>query len=506
MVIAKKVNLDENKLRRLQELKDSGVNPFPYTFHQTNHALDINQKYVYLKAEEKTNDVVLVAGRIMLKRVMGKASFMHLQDQTGKVQLFFSQEILGEQLYDLIIKKTDLGDLIGAEGKVFKTKKGEVTVLVSSAQILCKSLIMLPEKFHGLQETELRLRQRYLDLIMNPETKETFAKRSQIIQTVRDYFLQKKFLEVETPTLQTIYGGAKAKPFITHINAWKMKMFLSISPELYLKRLLVGGFEKVFTICKNFRNEDVDPSHNPEFTMLEIYEAYTDYNTMLEYLEQVYEKACLAVNGTTKVKHHYQSQEVVIDFKAPWKKMTMLESIKEYAGIDLSGMNEKAAQKVVAEKKIKTEKNYSFLTWGECVQLLFEELVEDKLIQPTHIIDHPRESTPLCKIHRQDPRLIERFESFCLGMELCNAYSELNDAVLQRQLLEAQQKELTAGDEEAHPLDEDFLNALEYGMPPAGGLGFGIDRMVVLLTGADSIREVIFFPTMKPLEEEKKKE
>jgi len=493
--------LDENKLRKLQEIKDVGINPYPYSYHQTHHATEINQKYAYLKPEEHTKEIVSVAGRIMLKRIMGKAGFLHIQDQTGRVQLYLAQDKLGEVTYSTLAKKTDVGDIIGAEGKIFKTKLGEVTIEVNSAELLCKSLIMLPEKYHGLKDIELRYRQRYVDLFMNPETKEVFINRSKIIQTIREFFNQKSFLEVETPSLQTIYGGANAKPFVTHINAWDMKMYLSISPELFLKRLLVGGFEKVYTICKNFRNEDVDPSHNPEFTMLEIYQTYVDYNQMIEYLEQVYEKACLAVNGSTKVKLKYRGEEVIIDFKTPWKRMTMMEAIHKYADIDVSKMTEKHLLNLVEEHKIEYDQEFS---WGLGVQLLFEELVEDKLIQPIHITDHPKETTPLCKPHRKDSRLIERFESFCLGMELSNGYSELNDPILQKQLLEQQAQELRAGAEEAHPMDEDFVKAIEYGMAPTGGLGFGIDRMVVLLTGQDAIRDVILFPTVKPANEENK--
>ncbi|HLD00497.1 MAG TPA: lysine--tRNA ligase [Candidatus Nanoarchaeia archaeon] len=496
--MTKKYSVDENKLAKLNELVDLKINPYPYTYNQSHHAREINETYASLQSSEKTKNVVSVAGRVMLKRIMGKAGFMHLQDETGKVQIYLSQQNLGDE-YDIFSRKIDLGDIIGVEGEIFKTKMGEVTVEVKSAQILCKSLMMLPEKHHGLKDIELKYRQRYVDLIMNPEVKSVFKKRSQMIKVIRDFFVEKGFMEVETPTLQTIYGGANAKPFVTHINAWKMKMYLSISPELFLKRLLVGGFEKVFTICKNFRNEDVDPTHNPEFTMLEIYQAYVDYNTMMEYLEKVYEQACLAINNSTIVKQRYKGKEVEIDFKTPWRRLTMLEAIKVYAGLDIKNMSADKIKIIVQDKKIKYEGEF---TWGLGVQLLFEELVEDKLIQPVHIIDHPKETTPLCKPSRYDPRLIERFESFCLGMEISNAYSELNDPILQRVLLEEQSQQLRGGVEEAHPMDEDFVRAMEYGLPPAGGLGFGIDRMAVILTGVDAIRDVILFPTVKPLPEE----
>lgn len=497
--MAKKLEIDQNRLQKLQELQNSGVNPYPYTFSQSHHAKEINEKYSTLKNEGRADVKVSVAGRIMLKRVMGKASFFHIQDETGRVQLYLTTNIFGDELYHSLVKKTDLGDIIGVEGIIFKTRMGEVTIEVHSAEILCKSLLMLPEKFHGLKEIELKYRQRYLDLIVNPETKDVFRKRSRMIEVIREYFKEKSFIEVETPTLQTIYGGANAKPFVTHINTWDMKMYLSISPELYLKRLLVGGFEKIFTICKNFRNEDVDTTHNPEFTLLEIYQAYVDYNTMMTYIEEIYEKACIALNGSAEIKQVYRGEEVVLNFKVPWKRMSLIDAIKHYADIDVSKMTEKHLKTLVDKHNIEYEEKF---TWGLGVQLLFEELVEDKLVQPIHIYDHPKETTPLCKLSRNDPRLVERFESFCLGMELCNAYSELNDPVLQRKLLEEQAQQLRGGSEKAHPLDEDFINAIEYGMPPAGGLGFGLDRMAVILTGQDAIRDVILFPTVKPVEEE----
>ncbi|MEK6938405.1 MAG: lysine--tRNA ligase, partial [Nanoarchaeota archaeon] len=357
----------------------------------------------------------------------------------------------------------------------------------------------MPEKFHGLKDVELRYRQRYVDLFVNPESREVFAKRSKMVKVIREFFYEKGFLEMETPTLQPIYGGANAKPFVTHINAWNMKMFLSISPELYLKRLVVGGFEKVFTICKNFRNEDADTTHNPEFTMLECYQAYVDYNTMMELMEQVYERACFAINGTTRVKHTHKGQEVELDFKAPWPRLSMLDALHKYGGIDARNMSKEDILDLVSQHNINFDGEFS---WGLGVQLLFEHLAEEHLIQPVHIIDHPKESTPLCKVHREDTRLIERFESFCLGAELCNAYSELNDPILQRKLLEEQAAQLRAGSDEAHPMDEDFINCIEYGMPPTGGLGFGIDRMAIMLTGVESIRDVILFPTMKPIAED----
>ena len=488
-------NIDESKLRKLTELQEKGISLYPYSFDQTHRAKDINQKYERLQAEEQTKDKVAVAGRVMLKRVMGKASFFHIQDETGKIQLYFQEEAVGKDNYELLAKKVDVGDILGVSGLIFKTKRGEITVKVLNYQILCKSLALMPEKFHGLKDIELKYRKRYMDLTFNPEVREVFVKRSKMIKAIRDFLNQNNFLEVETPTLQTIYGGANAKPFVTHINTWDMKMYLSISPELFLKRLLMGGFEKVFTICKNFRNEDVDTTHNPEFTMAEVYQPYVDYNKMMELFEQICEKACLAVNGSTKVKQKYQGQEVELDFKAPWKRITMLEAIKKYGDIDVTNLSEQEIKKLVDDLNLEYEGTFS---WGKGVQILFEEFAEDKLIQPTHVIDHPKETTPLCKLSRYDPRLVERFESFCLGMEISNAYSELNDPILQRERLEEQAKELRGGDKEAHPMDEDFVTAMEFGMPPAGGLGFGIDRIAVILTEQDAIRDVILFPTVKP--------
>jgi len=491
--------LIKEKIEKLNKLKDSGINPYPYSFSKSHSSKEIVLKYESLKPEEKTTDNVSVAGRLMQIRRMGKASFTHLQDETGKIQLYFRSDDVGAEKYD-ILRMLDIGDIIGVKGVVFKTKTGEVSIYVSDLDVLCKAIRPFPEKYHGLQDEELRYRKRYLDLIFNQDVKEVFIKRSEMVDAVRKFFRSKGFMEVETPALQSIYGGANAKPFVTHINAWDMKMYLSISPELYLKRLIVGGFEKVFTVCKNFRNEGVDKSHNPEFTMLECYQAWVDYTEMMKLTEECYEYACVKVNGKTKVAHTYKGQQVEIDFKAPWPRMSMLDAIKVHAGIDLKGLGDDGVKQTLMDYNIELEGDY---TRGNAIQLIFEELVEDKLVQPIHIIDHPKETTPLCKIHRKDPELIERFESFCMGMELCNAYSELNDPIRQRALLEEQAKELRGGAEEAHPMDEDFIESIEYGMAPTGGLGFGVDRMAILLIGADSIRDVILFPTMKPIAPEK---
>jgi lysyl-tRNA synthetase class 2 len=497
MALEEDNKLIKDRLDKLNSLRAAGIEPYPYSFHKTHFSADIQSKYSDLAAEQVTTDKVSVAGRVMQFRDMGKAAFLHLQDEKGKVQAYLRKDDLGD--YYSVAKKLDIGDFIGITGTIFKTRTGEVTIHADHFEILCKSLRPLPEKYHGLQDKEIRYRKRYLDLLMNPDVKDIFVKRGLMIRYIREYFGDLGFLEVETPALQTIYGGANAKPFITHINAWNMKMYLSISPELYLKRLIVGGFEKVFTICKNFRNEGVDAFHNPEFTMLEFYQAYIDYNEVMRVYEGMMEHVCRKLFGSTKVKRMHEGNEVVLDFTAPWKKMTMPDALKNLAGVDIGGLDAEGLMALLREHKIEFKGG---LTKGAAIQLLFEELCEDKLIQPVHIIDHPKESTPLCKAKRGDPELIERFESYCLGGELCNAYSELNDPVLQRNLLEAQANALRAGSEEAHPMDEDFVKAIEYGMPPTGGLGFGVDRMAIVLLGAESIRDVILFPTMKPAEGE----
>jgi len=490
----------EERLNKLNKLKDRGINPFPYRFSPTHHSADIVAKYESLANEERTKDKVVVAGRIVQFRDMGKIAFMHLQDMKGKIQLFFRKDDIGDNFYSLL-KLIDLGDIIGAEGTVFRTKAGEISVYIESFEILCKSMHPLPEKYHGLKDPELRYRLRYLDLIMNPSVKDVFVQRSRIFQAMRSYLEQQNFVEVETPALQTIYGGANAKPFITHINAWNMRMYLSISPELYLKRLIVGGFDRVYTICKNFRNEGVDRSHNPEFTMMECYSAYWDYNDVMKFMEEMCAYIAVKVNGTTKV----QFGDHLLDFSAPWNRLSMKDAIKEYADIDVDSLSDEELFELRITYNLEAKGD---LNRGKIIELLFDELCSRKIIQPTHIINHPKESTPLCKINRQDPALIERFESFIAGTELCNAYSELNDAILQRELLEEQAKALRAGSDEAHPMDEDFVRAMEFGMPPTGGIGIGVDRLVMFLTNQQSIRDVIMFPTMKPEEDsdEKKSE
>ena len=482
----------DNRLRKIKELRDKGINPYPHKFDVKNNSIELQEKYKKLKKDEKTKDKVKIAGRIMIKRDLGKISFATLQDGYGKIQIISQEGETADKERELFKKYVDTGDFVGVEGLIWRTERGELSVLINKVTILSKAVLPLPEKWHGLQDKEERYRKRYLDLVMNPEVKEVFLKRQKIIDTIRTFLKEKNFVEVDTPYLQTIYGGAEAKPFKTHLNALDIKLFLAISPELYLKRLIVGGFDKVYTIARNFRNEGIDKWHNPEFTMMEIYQSYADYNDIMELFEDIYEYTCKKVNGSTKVK--VQGHE--IDFKAPWKRMKMTEAIKKFAKIDVEKMDCKELKKIIDKEKIKVKGN----SWGNYVCGIFEHFCEDKLIQPTFIIDHPCESSPLCKGNRNDSecRFIERFEPFCLGAELGNAYSELNDPVKQRKLLEEQQSRLAKGDEEANPFDADFLNAIEHGMPPTGGMGLGVDRMIILLTGQDSIRDIILFPFMKP--------
>lgn len=493
--------LAKEKLRKLGEIKERGINPYPYSYDKKSKSVDIKSKWDdKLKEEEHSKEKTSVAGRIMTLRRMGKVTFTHIQDEDGQIQLYFRQDDIDKEKYKFL-KKLDIGDIVGAEGEIFKTKTGEVSIAVEDYELLTKSINPLPEKYHGLKDKEARYRQRYTDLIVNPDVKEVFKKRSKIIKAIRDFMDEKGVMEVETPALQTICGGASARPFETHINAWNMPMYLSISPELFLKRLIVGGFENVFTICKSFRNEGVDATHNPEFTMFEVYRAYQDYNDMMKLTEDCYEYVSMKVNGTTKVKHIYNGEEVEIDFKAPWPKMTMAEAIKKYLDIDVLTMSQEELLDFANENNVEASGSMS---WGELVLEIFE-LVEGKIIQPTHIYDMPKEGTPLCKRHRTDDRLNEQCEPIGLGMELGNMYSELNDPIMQEEEFKKQVEKGKAGDDEAHLMDKDFLNAIKIGLPPTGGLGFGVDRMAILMTGVESIRDIILFPTMKPEEVEVKK-
>ena len=480
--------LVKERLRKLEELRKLGVNPYPYAFEQKDHANELQETYKGLKAEETTKEKAKVAGRIMTLRRMGKASFATLQDQSGKIQLYFRQDDMGEKQYK-ILRNSDMGDVIGAEGTMFKTKTGEITIYVKKFEMLAKSIRPLPEKFHGLKDDEIRFRHRELDFITNPKTKEILLKRAKIYKALREFLDERGYIEVQTPILQTIYGGAQARPFTTKINAWDMKMYLRIAYEIHLKRLLVGGLERVYALSSCFRNEGVDKTHNPEFAMIEMQAAYKDYEYAMKITEEIWEYVTKKVNGSTII--NYEGKE--IDVKAPWKRMTVKEAIKKFADIDVDALSDDELKVLIREHKIEAGERK-----GEMILALFEELCEDKLIQPTHIIDHPKETAPLAKRHRDNPELVERLEPFINGWEVGNCYSELIDPVLQRKLLEEQAKQLRAGEEEAHPMDEDYITALEHGLPPNCGMSIGVDRMVMLLTDSDSIREVIPFPTMKP--------
>ncbi len=484
-------NIRASRIQKLAELADREVNPYPYSFDKNASAAELQEKYKNLAAGEETEDKYAVAGRIMAMRNSGM--FIDLLDDSGKIQIFCHKEHLAEDKVKML-KLMDVGDIAGFYGTIRRTPRGELSIKVTDYKLLTKSIKTLPEKFHGLTDVETRYRQRYVDLIMNESTRDTLRKRSLIIQKIREYLVNLGFLEVETPMLQTQAGGASARPFITHHNTLDMDMFLRIAPELYLKRLLVGGIsEKIFELNRNFRNEGISPRHNPEFTMVEMYQAYVDYNDMMNLIENLVSSVAKDVLGTTKIT--FQGKE--IDLTPPWDRKTMLGAVKEYTGLDFTDVFSVAQAKKMAEEiGIEVEDNAN---WGQIVETVFEERVEPHLIQPVHIIDYPREISPLAKVHRDNPRLTERFESRINGWEICNAFSELTDPIDQRTRFETQAKAKAEGDEEACDVDDDFINALEYGMPPAGGLGMGIDRLVMLLTDSPTIRDVIAFPTMRPL-------
>ena len=474
---------------KLKALQEAGKDPFEIVkYDVTHHSVDVINNFEELEGKE-----VAVAGRLMNKRVMGKASFINIQDRDGRLQSYVSKNDVGEESY-LAFKKFDIGDIVGIKGIVFKTQKGEISVRASEIVLLSKSLKVLPEKFHGLNDQEMRYRQRYLDLIVNSEVKDTFMKRSAVIREIRNYLDERGFLEVETPVLQTIPGGAAARPFITHHNALDIDMYCRIALELPLKRLIVGGLERVYEIGRVFRNEGIDIRHNPEFTLIEIYQAFTDYNGMMDLTEGLFRTVAQKVVGTTIL--HYGGYE--LDFSKPFERLTMVDAVKKYAGIDFNEVKDtEAAKKLAKEKGIEFEERHEK---GDILNLFFEEYVEKNIVQPTFIMDYPVEISPLTKRKPSNPEYTERFELFIVGREYGNAYSELNDPIDQRGRFERQERMRAAGDEEANMIDEDFLTALEYGMPPTGGLGIGIDRMVMLMTEAVSIRDVILFPTMKPLD------
>lgn len=479
--------LIKERKEKLEELRTI-TNPYPQIFNQKNQIQEIIDEFNHFKAEEKSSKIFTIAGRIMLERSMGKAAFLNIQDQTNSLQLYLNQQ--ETKNYD-ITKLLDLGDIIGVEGYPFKTKKGELTLFVKELTILTKSLRPLPEKFHGIQDNEIKYRQRYLDLITNTESKETFIKRAQIIKIVRNYLDEQRFIEVETPNLQTTYGGASAQPFKTHMNALNMELFLSISPELFLKRLVVGGYERVYTICKNFRNEDIDTTHNPEFTMLEFYYAYANYEILMKMSEELISKLAKEISGSYKIKE--------LNFKPPFKKITFRDLILKEANIDIEKHKDfESLKKEIIKKELKDIDLKKCSHYGNLMDELYKKVCRPKIIQPTFLTHYPVEMIALAKRNEKDPSKINSFQLIVEGAEIIKAYDELNDPLDQRQRLEEQQKLLKKGDTEAMPLDEDFLEALEIGMPPTAGFGMGIDRLTMMLTQKDSIKDVILFPFMKP--------
>ncbi len=483
------------KVRRekLAALQEAGKDPFVITkYDVTHHSTEIKENF-----EELEGKAVRVAGRVMSKRVMGKASFCNVQDLPGNIQAYVARDSVGEESY-ADFKKYDVGDIVGIEGEVFKTKTGEISIHAGKVTLLSKSLQILPEKFHGLTNTDIRYRQRYTDLIMNADVKETFVKRSKVISAIRRYLEGEGFLEVETPMLVSNAGGAAARPFATHYNALDEDVKLRISLELYLKRLIVGGMERVYEIGRVFRNEGLDTRHNPEFTLMELYQAYTDYYGMMDLTENMFRYVAQEVCGTTLIPY----AEEMIDLGKPFERITMVDAVKKYAGVNFDEIPDtEAAKKLADEKGVHYEARHAK---GDILNLFFEEFVEEHLVQPTFVMDHPVEISPLTKRKPDKPEYVERFELFIYGREMCNAYSELNDPIDQRERFKAQEAALAAGDEEANTTDEDFMNALEIGMPPTGGIGYGIDRLVMLLTNSPAIRDVLLFPTMKSLDGDKK--
>lgn len=507
-----------NRSQKLEEIKRLGIDPYPPKFNPTSTLGEIlkeNEDKELGHSEEAgqgNTQSVCVAGRLILFRAMGKNAFAHIQDETGRLQIMFNRDLTHVASFQptsemssikFIEKKIDLGDIIGIEGNLFRTQKGEVTLFAKTVTILCKSLLPLADKHSGLADKGVRYRKRWLDLITHPEVTHTFLMRSHILKLIREHFEKKGFLEVETPILQNVYGGAQARPFITNLHALNQEMFLRISLEIPLKKLIVAGHLKIFEMGKVFRNEGIDRTHNPEFTELEAYAAYWDYNDMMVLTEQLFEEIALKLYGKTELTFTPEKVNgpITIDLKTPWKRLSMKESLKIYASINIDSLSEEEMRKLLREKGNIDPKEINKASRGALIAFLFEEFVEEHLIQPHHIIDHPIETTPLCKLHR-DPQLrsekfVERFETFILGNEFCNAYTELNDPVLQRELLLNQAEKRAAGDVEASPLDEEFIEAICQGMPPTGGLGIGIDRLCMLFLGAHSIRDVLYFPLMR---------
>lgn len=483
--------LIKERKEKLQKIREEGVNPYPSKFDRSHYTQEIIDNFDDLYQSEKP---VKVAGRIMLLRKMGKVCFAHIEDSRGQIQIYVRRDNVGKEDYKLF-KLMEVGDFIGVTGPVFTTKTGEITIKVEDFKILCKSLYPLPEKYHGLTDVELRYRQRYVDLIVNEEVKETFVKRSKIISQIRHFFEDKGYLEVETPILQPIYGGASARPFVTHHHTLKTDLYLRIALELYHKRLIVGGYEKVFEISKVFRNEGMDRQHNPEFTILESYEAYADYNDIMTLVEELYVHLADKIIG----RREFDYLETTLNFEPPFRRLTYYDAIVKYADVDVKGKSLEELKEICDSLDLEHAK---INTRGGLIDLVFSEFVEENLIQPTFIIDFPIEISPLAKKHRDDPTLVERFELFINGEETANAFSELNDPIDQKERFEEQMGLRAKGFEEAQVMDEDFVHALEYGMPPTGGLGIGIDRLVMLFTDQPSIQDVLFFPQMKPEKKE----
>ncbi len=482
--------LMRQRKEKLNEIRKAGIDPYPHRYAPTHTTLEIREEYDDVSETPDETHRVIIAGRIMTKRDHGKSSFVNLQDSTGQIQIYVRRDGVGADSY-MVYRRFDVGDIIGASGVVFRTRTGELTVLVDSVELLSKSIRPLPEKWHGLQDKQTRYRQRYADLIMNPEVKEVFVQRTKIVQSIRDMLNERDFIEVETPVLQPIYGGASARPFTTYHNTLDQALYLRIANELYLKRLIVGGFNRVYEFSKDFRNEGMDRDHNPEFTMLELYQAYADYKEIMELTENLIAQTVEELHGTTKIT--YQEQE--IDFTPPWERMSMIESIQKYSSFDPESLSAHELHSTAVDSGIELEGDEPR---GEIIAELFDVYVESKLIQPTFIYDYPIEVSPFAKKKPENPEFVERFEFFISGMELGNAFSELNDPIDQRQRFMEQASNLAKGDEEAFMVDEDYLRALEYGMPPTGGLGIGIDRLTMLLTDQYSIRDVILFPQMRP--------
>ena len=494
----KKADLQQIRLGKLEKIRELGTEPYPYSFQRSHTVPEIfEQAEELLKNQEK----ITIAGRLLAVRGKGKVSFGNIQAQHKRIQIYVRLDAVGDSAFEMF-KLCDIGDHLGVSGTLIHTKTGELTLRASSVSLLSKSIRPIPmpkvEEKDGVRivhdevtDIEFRYRQRYVDLILNPQVSEVFQKRALIFQTIRDYLREEGFLEVETPTLQSVYGGANATPFVTHHKALDQNFYLRISNELYLKRLIAGGFDAVFEFVKDFRNEGIDRTHNPEFSALEFYQAYVDYNEIMRHTENICECCALAVNGSTEFQYDGQT----IDVKVPWPRLSMLEAIKRLGGISFAKMSDAEVKILLKENGWELNGDYNR---GLATQLVFEETCETQLIQPTFITDHPKETSPLCKQNRENPELLERFEVFINGWEIANAYSELNDPVIQRRLMEEQVERGRGGEKETHPLDEDFLRAMEYGMPPMGGVGIGIDRIVMLLTGQSTIRDVIFFPTMRP--------